>query len=136
MLPPVAIVWPCPLSVDAYVTADREVDAPRPDCPRCGAAMWRWSGYRRFVRADGVSRAIFVPRVRCSGCRITDALLPAFVLSGRVDVAETIGAVIEAVVVVGARGVRPAAGEVDVAHTTARGWVGHLPVGRTGDYEA
>lgn len=84
--------------------------------------MTWWSGYRRFVRAGGVSRAIFVPRVRCGRCRITDALLPAFVLSGRLDAVETIGAVIEDVAG-GAQGVRPAGARVDVPHTTARGWV-------------
>lgn len=122
MLPPVAMVWPCPLSVDAYVAAGRDVEVPRPDCPRCGSATTRWSGYRRFVRADGASRAIFVPRVRCGRCRVTDALLPAFVLRGRLDAVETIGAVIEDVAG-GSCGVRPAAARADVAHTTARGWV-------------
>jgi len=81
-----------------------------------------WSGYCRFVRAGGVSRAIFVRRVRCGRCEITDALLPAFVSCGRLDVVESIGEVLEAVVV-GPGGVRPAAGRVDVPHTTARGWV-------------
>ena len=122
MLPPVAIVWPCPLSVDVYVAAGREVDAPRPDCPRCGGTTSWWSGYRRFVRADGVSRAIFVPRVRCGRCAKTDAVLPAFVFCGRLDAVETIGAVVEEVAA-GAGGVRPAATAADVPYTTARGWV-------------
>jgi hypothetical protein len=117
-----AIVWPCPLSVDAYVAAGRDVEVPRPDCPRCGAATTWWSGYWRFVRAEGVCRAIFVPRVRCCRCERTDALLPAFVLSGRLDVVETIGEVISEVVD-GGGGVRPVASRVDVPHTTARGWV-------------
>ena len=122
MLPPVAIVWPCPLSVDAYVAAGRDVEVPRPDCPRCGGVMSWWSGYRRFVRAGGVSRPIFVPRVRCGRCAKTDAVLPAFVLCGRLDVVETVGAVVEEVVA-GVGGVRPAAAVADVPHTTARGWV-------------
>ena len=79
MLPPVAIVWPCPLSVERYVAAGRDVEVPRPDCPRCGGTTSWWSGYRRFVRAGGVSRPIFVPRVRCGRCAKTDAVLPAFV---------------------------------------------------------
>ena len=81
-----------------------------------------WSGYRRFVRVAGLSRAIFVPRARCGSCAKTDAVLPAFVLLGRLDAVETIGAVVEAVVS-GAGGVRPAAATFDVPHTTARGWV-------------
>lgn len=112
MLSPMAIVWPCPLSVDAYVAAGREVGAPRPDCPGCGGAMSWWSGYHRFVRAAGVSRAIFVPRVRCGACARTHAVLPAFVLCGRLDAVATIGVVVDEVVA-GVGGVRPAAARVD-----------------------
>jgi hypothetical protein len=53
---------------------------------------------------------------------VSHALLPAFVLAWRLDLAETVGAVIEQVAG-GACGVRPAAGRVGVPHTTARGWV-------------
>jgi len=117
-----AIVWPCPLSVDAYVAAGRGVCVPRPVCPRCGGVVSWWSGYHRFVRVGSTSRAVFVPRVRCGPCAKTDAVLPAFVLCGRLDAVETIGAVVEAVVA-GVGGVRPAAVAADVPHTTARGWV-------------
>lgn len=82
-----------------------------------------WSGYRRFVRAGGVSREMFVPRARCGACAKTDAVLPAFVLGGRLDAVETIGAVVAGVVSGGGGGVRPAASGVDVPYTTARGWV-------------
>lgn len=122
MLPPVAIVWPCPLSVDEYVAAGRDVEVPCPDCPGCAGATTRWSGYRRFVRSDGLARAIFVPRVRCVPCKRTDAVLPAFVVAGRLDVAESIGAAV-AEAAVGPGGVRPAATRLCVPHTTARGWV-------------
>ena len=108
VLPPVAIVGPCPLSVDAYAAAGREVDAPRPDCPDCGDVMSWWSDYRRLVRSGGVSRAIFVPRVRCGPCAKTDAVLHAFVFMGRLDAVETVGAVVEKVVAA-VGGVRPAA---------------------------
>ena len=117
-----AIVWPCPLSVDAYVAAGRDVVVPRPECPRCrGGTVW-WSGYRRFVRAGGSCHAMFVPRVRCGRCQATDAVLPAFVVCGRLDAAEVIGAVVEEVVD-GTGGVRPAAARVGVPFTTARGWL-------------
>ena len=122
MFPPVAIVWPCPLSVERYAAAGRDVAVPRPDCPRCGGATSWWAGYRRFVRAGGVSRPIFVPRVRCGRCAKTDAVLPAFVFCGRLDTVETIGAAIDRVAI-GAGGVRPAATAADVPHTTARGWL-------------
>jgi hypothetical protein len=49
----VAIVWPCPLAVDAYAAAGREVGLPRPDCPSCAAPLVFWSQYRRHVREAG-----------------------------------------------------------------------------------
>jgi hypothetical protein len=117
----VAIVWPCPLSVDAYAAAGGQVDVPRPDCPTCAGPLVFWSGYRRHVRAGGRCQRIFVPRLRCGRCRVTHALLPAFVLAGRLDAAEAIGTVI-ASVAGGAGGVRPAAARLEVPYTTARGW--------------
>ena len=116
-----AIVWPCPLSVDAYAAAGREVEFPRPDCPSCAGPLVFWSGYRRHVRACGRCRKIFVPRLRCGGCRVTHALLPAFVLAWRLDAAEAVGTVITAVAG-GACGVRPAAARLGVPYATARGW--------------
>ena len=65
---------------------------------------------------------MFVPRLRCGPCRVTHALLPAFVLAWRLDVAEVVGAVI-AQVARGGCGVRPAAARAGVPDTTARGWV-------------
>ena len=117
-----AMVWPCPLTVDAYVAAGREVEFPRPDCPACAGPMMLWSGYWRHVRVAGRCRKIFVPRLRCRCCRVSHALLPAFVLAWRLDVAETVGMVITEVAC-GACGVRPAAARAGVPYTTARGWV-------------
>ena len=117
-----AIVWPCPLPVDAYVAAGREVEVPRPVCPSCAGPLVFWSGYWRHVRAAGRCRKIFVPRVRCAPCRVSHALLPAFTLAWRLDVAETVGAVIGQVAG-GGCGVRPASARLGVPYTTARGWV-------------
>ena len=39
-----AIVWPCPLAVDAYVAAGRDVGFPRPACPACAGPLVFWSG--------------------------------------------------------------------------------------------
>ena len=117
-----AIVWPCPLPAGAYVAAGRQVEFPRPDCPSCAGPLVFWSGYRRFVRVAGRCRKIFVPRVRCGRCRVSHALLPAFVLVWRLDAAEVVGAVIGEVAG-GAGGVRPAAARAGVPYTTARGWV-------------
>ena len=117
-----AIVWPCPLPVDAYAAAGREVEFPRPGCPSCQAPMTFWAGYRRYVRAAGRCRKIFVPRLRCGRCGVTHALLPAFVLAWRLGVAEAVGSVIGQVAG-GECGVRPAAARAGVPYTTARGWV-------------
>ena len=122
MSSPVAIVWPCPLTVDAYLAAGRGVVFPRLECPSCAGPMGLWSGYWRYVRAAGRCRKIFVPRERCGCCRVSHALLPAFVLAWRLDTAETVGAVIEQVAG-GSCGARPAAERAGVPHTTARGWL-------------
>lgn len=63
---------------------------------------------------------MFIPRVRCGACRVSHAFLPAFLLTGRLDVVEAVGAVIKEVA--GGSGVRPAGRRVDVPYTTARGW--------------
>ena len=116
------MVWPCPLPVDAYAEAGREAGFPRPSCPSCAGPLVFWSGYRRHVRAGGRCRKVFVPRLRCGRCRVSHALLPAFVLAWRLDVAETVGTVIGQVA--GGRcGVRPAAERAGVPYTTARRWV-------------
>ena len=118
-----AIVWPCPASVAAYARAGRAVVVPRPDCAGCGLAMTFWSGYWRHVRDEGRCVKIFVRRARCGGgCAATHALLPAFVLAGRLDVTATVGAVLEDVVD-GPGGVRPAAARAGVPYSTARGWL-------------
>lgn len=120
--PPVAIVWPCRLSVDAYVAAGRGVVVPRVLCPSCRELMARWSGYQRSVRVGGRCRGLWVARARCSSCAVSHALVPSFLLVGRLDVVESVGVVVEAVTA-GVSGVRPAAGRVEVPYTTARDWV-------------
>ena len=117
-----AIVWAYSSSVDAYAAQGRRVEVPPASCPTCTAVMSPWSGYWRFVRVAGHCHHVFVARRRCPTCRRTHALLPAFCVRKRLDVAEVIGAVIETVTE-GRSGVRPAAVTADVPHTTARGWV-------------
>src|SRR5579862_9740513 len=89
-----SMVWPCPLTVDAYASMGRAVRVPRPQCPSCLSPMVFWSGYWRHVRCRRRERKNFIPRVRCCGCGVTHALLPAFVLVRRLDAAESAGAVI------------------------------------------
>jgi Domain of unknown function (DUF6431) len=115
-----AIVWPCPLTVDAYADAGRAAEVPRPDCPSCGGPMVFWSGYLRYVRAAGRCRKIFIPRVRCGRCGVSHALLPAFALAWRLDTAGVIGTALARVA--GGCGVRQAAERAGVPYTTVRGW--------------
>jgi hypothetical protein len=122
VLPPVSIVWPCSLSVDEYVATGREVAVPRPNCPSCRQLMIFWSGYRRFVREGGRCAQMWVPRARCEVCSVSHALLPAFVVTNRLDVTETIGAMLDEVSE-RPEGVRPVAERLGIPHTTARGWV-------------
>jgi transposase-like protein len=117
-----AIVWPCPLSVDRYAALGREIEVPRPDCPQCGSTMTFWSGYWRHIRQAGLCQKLFVKRARCHKCQATHVLLPGFLFAGRLDAVETIGAVLHDVIV-GPGGVRPAAERFDVPHTTAREWL-------------
>jgi hypothetical protein len=49
-------------------------------------------------------------------------LVPAFCLVGRLDVVDSVGVAVTAVVA-GQVGVRPVAQRLDVPHTTARGWL-------------
>jgi hypothetical protein len=83
--------------------------------------MVMWSGYTRHVREAGRFLKVFCHRARCSKCRVSHVLLPAFVLAGRLDVVDSIGAVVTAVVT-RRSGIRPAAFAAGVPHTTARGW--------------
>jgi transposase-like protein len=121
----VAIVWPCPLSVEEYRAAGRGVQVPRVDCPDCGQPMVFWSGYQRYVRVGRVWR-VWVARARCRSCRVTHALLPSFLLLRRLDVVWVIGAALERV---GAgAGLRPVAAGLGVPHTTVRDWWRRLGV--------
>ncbi len=129
---PVAIVWPCPLAVDAYATAGRDLGFPRPDCPSCAGPLVFWAGYRRYVREAGRYWKMFAPRLRCARCGVSHALLPAFTLAWRLDVAETIGSVVGEVVAGGGCGVRPAAERAGCrTRPPAAGSAGSGPVPRS-----
>lgn len=121
-----AIVWPCPIPVEAYAAAGRDVEVPEQACPGCGGRLGGWSGYWRFVRRGRGCLRVFVPRGRCGNCRKTHALLPAFCLRNRLDVVETIGAALDAVA--GGVGVGSVAAAVGVPHATVRGWVRRFSV--------
>ena len=114
-----AIVWPCPLDVDEYAAAGRNVVVPRPDCPACAKPMIFWSGYSRVVR-DGDDRRIWVRRSRCIPCGVSHCLLPAFCLLGRLYGAEVVGPAVAAIVA-GALA-RQVAEDTGFPYTTVRDW--------------
>ena len=121
-LSPVVMVWPCPLSVEKYVAAGRDVAVPRPLCSGCSSLMSFWSGYERSVRAEGRCYRLWVVRARCSPCRVTHALLPNFLLVGRLDEVDTVGRALGDVALK-ALSIGRVAGVLDVPFTTVRGWV-------------
>jgi len=114
-----SIVWPCPLDVDTYVERGREMESPRPTCPLCSGPTGGWSGYERHLR-DERDRLIWIPRVRCGACGVTQALLPWFVVPGRWDPVEVIGCALG--MVAEGWGHRRIAKAVDRPETTVRGW--------------
>ncbi len=120
-LSPMAMIWPCGLSVEAYAAAGKDVVVPRATCGTCGRPMAFWSGYWRSVR-DGIVLRIWVKRCRCRPCRSSDALLPSFCLSRRLDSVEVAGPALMAVAA--GAGTRRVARGIDelFAHTTLRGW--------------
>lgn len=113
------IVWPTELDVDAYVAAGRELEVPRPNCPGCHQPMRFWGWYERDVRLSAeVVHRLSVRRARC--CDRTHALLPGFLVWGRLDAVEVIGQAIEAMcrgTSMGALSTASGAG-----HTTVRNW--------------
>lgn len=116
-----AIVWPTELDVDGYVAAGRDVVVPRPDCSECRQPMWFWGWYERDVRVTSeVIRRLPVRRARCRECKRTHALLPGFVIWGRLDAVEVIGPALEAMC--GGVGMRQVADSLGSKHTTVRGW--------------
>lgn len=122
VLPPVAIVWRCPLSVEEYVAAGKEVHVPRPACPDCQAPMEFRSGYRRDVRArGGTGRPVWIRRAQCPRCHRSHALVPSFLFERRLDAVEDIGGVVETVTEGG--GVALVAESRGLPYTTARDWV-------------
>jgi len=120
-----SIVWPCTISVECYLAAGRDIEIARPDCPACCQPMWFWSGYHRFIRICSDSVRLWVRRARCDSCQTSHSLLPSFVLNRRLDVVGSIGQVLEALADANC-GVRPAAKQAGVPHSTARGWVRRL----------
>ena len=114
-----AIVLPCSMTPSEFAAAGREVEMPRPDCPNCSAQMSFWGFYSRPLRIGDEIR-LLVHRARCGPCRTTHALIPDFVVPGRLDGIEVIGPGIEQMA--GDATTAAAAARAGVPYTTARGW--------------
>lgn len=114
-----SIVWACSLDVDAYIERGQKIESPRPPCPLCSGPTGSWSGYERHLRGDR-DRLIWIPRVRCGGCGVTQALLPWFVVAWRWDVVEVIGRALE--LAAEGWGHRKIARAVGRPETTVRDW--------------
>ena len=93
-------------------------------CPRCEGPLTGWGSYRRLARWGARVTVFGVARCRCAVCEVSHALLPAFLVARRMDLAAAIGM---ALVMAGAGcGHRPVAAALDVPATTVRGWLRRL----------
>jgi len=117
---PVAIVWQTPLGVEQYVVSGRDLQVPRFACPGCKKPMNYWGWYDRYLRL-GRSHVLLLRRQRCRGCASSHAVLPSFMVHGRLDAVGVIGAALQAVAGRGGA-MAGAARAADVPYTTLRGW--------------
>jgi len=90
--PTIAAIFSFCLSVDEYARLGNRVPLPRPRCIACDRPMCFDGSYRRQVRHNGVVHRVTIRRVRCPSCGLSCAVLPEFVLVGRLDSVDTIGA--------------------------------------------
>lgn len=94
-------------------------------CPVCdGEIAGAWAGYERSLRLGGRVVRLRIGRTRCRGCRTTHAILPSFVVPGRLDAAPSLAGALA----LAARGWghRPIAGRLGLPATTVRGWLRRL----------
>ena len=95
--------------------------APEARCPACGGDLGRWGSYERWVRRREEVFSLRLARAICRSCGRTHALLPSFLLAGRIDLAE---AILDALRMAGGgRGHRPIAAGAMVPEATVRGWL-------------
>jgi uncharacterized protein DUF6431/helix-turn-helix protein len=97
-------------------------------CPDCGGPLvGSWRGYRRLARVEGRVVVLQIARSRCATCRRTHALIPSFLVPGRLDGVASVIAALQR----GARGVgqRRIAAQLGLPETTVRGWCQRLRAG-------
>ncbi len=89
-----AVVWPCPWSVEVYARAGRTVPRVESACPGCRTPLRPESGYWRQLRHRGQRHRLWVHRARCAPCGRSHALLPDFVVGHHLDSVDTIAAAV------------------------------------------
>lgn len=102
--------------------AGREIELKRPkSCPACGnETLIFWGKRERYATGGKQNFHLYVRRVRCKNCLSTHTILPAFLLRGKVYLAERIVRALELVYDGG--GVRSAASKLKVARSTVSRW--------------
>lgn len=116
-----AIIWPCPLTPEAYAAAGQQVAVPTQVCPTCRQRLIGWGGTWRWVRlAGGLERQVWIRRGHCRACQRTHRLLPSFLFLRRLDPVAVIGDAVRRAV--SGAGLRPIAAALAVPHTTVRTW--------------
>lgn len=107
---------------DSVVGVEAALRAGRIGCPECGAALARW-GWARARSVRGLSGVVRLRprRGRCTGCGVTQVLLPAGLLARRADAAEVIGAALTAAA--SGAGWRTVAAGLRRPGETVRGWL-------------
>ncbi len=89
---PVAIVWPCPLAVDAYAAAGRDLGFPRPDCPSCAGPLVSWPGSRVRQLAAQAEHRRAIAEFRARRAADQHARLNALLLEAIAALASLLGA--------------------------------------------
>jgi len=103
--------------------AEADLTAGRLACPRCTAPLrpWSWAQTRRVRGRDGTSRSVRPRRARCSSCRASQVLLPAWCQPRLADATEVVGAAL--VAKAAGRGYRAIAVELGRPPATVRRWL-------------
>ncbi|WP_223840070.1 DUF6431 domain-containing protein [Saccharopolyspora pogona] len=103
--------------------AEVDLHAGALSCPHCSAVLRPWSSAsaRQIRQLDGSHSLVRPRRARCSGCRATQVLMPAWCLPRRADAAEVIGAAL--VAKARGQGYRSIARELGRPVSTVRHWL-------------
>lgn len=126
---PMLIVFVVEVSVDAFVAVRGRVQTPRPErCPACGHGWVIFDGWRSRQTRRG---PVDIHRVLCTSeaCGRSHSCWPDVLVGRRVDLAELIGAALEAKVAGGDQGTNRQIGDrLGVPAATVRGWVRRFAV--------